>query len=322
MTRTVLVADIGGTNTRIGLAQNGVLLPDSIRRYRNAEHSGLDQALARYADDSQMPALDGICVDIAGPVEAGAGRLTNLDWTLREDLLRAWTGAGAAKLINDLQAQGYGAGLVPADKLRTIAGGAEDPGTRTSLIVNVGTGFNAVVVHDGPDGKLVPPAEAGHGTLPVQSAADLRLSEMIRADHGFAAVEDVLSGRGLERVYHWVTSEAGQPERRSAQDILRDAETDPDGPSAAALRVFARFLGVVSGDLALAHLPFAGIYLVGGLAVALAPKLESLGFTEALRSKGRFSKLVARIPVQAIEDDYAALRGAAQHMDTQLLRGI
>lgn len=320
MTRHVLVADIGGTNTRIGLAQDGALRPDSIRRFRNAEHSGLDRVLEIYGAEADLPALDGICVDIAGPVEAGAGRLTNLDWTLREDLLCTWSGARKAALINDLQAQGYGAGLVPADKLRRIAPGAETPTTDTSLIVNVGTGFNAVVVHNGSDGKYVPPAEAGHGALPVESAADLRLCEMIRADHGFAAVEDVLSGRGLERVYRWLAQEAGQPDSRTAHAILAEADVDPDSLSAQATGVFARYLGRVSGDLALAHLPFGGIYLVGGLAVALAPKLDGLGFTEALRSKGRFSKLVSRIAVHAVEDDYSALRGAADHMDALLRR--
>lgn len=322
MTRHVLVADIGGTNTRIALAQDGALRPDSIKRFRNAEHSGLDHALERYTASTEMPALDGICVDIAGPVEAGAGQLTNLDWTLREDLLCTWSGAGRAALINDLQAQGYGAGLVPADKLRRIAPGAEKPATNTALIVNVGTGFNAVVVHDGPDGTHVPPAEAGHGALPVDSEADLRLCQMIQADYGFAAVEDVLSGRGLERVYRWVTIEAGQPDKLTAPDILASADAAPDGLAAQATAVFARYLGRVSGDLALAHLPFGGIYLVGGLAVALAPKLEALGFTDALRGKGRFSKLVSRIAVSAVEDDYAALRGAANYMDAHLRRDV
>lgn len=31
-----LVSDVGGTNTRIGLCRGGVLLPDTVRRYRNA----------------------------------------------------------------------------------------------------------------------------------------------------------------------------------------------------------------------------------------------------------------------------------------------
>ena len=43
MTQTIdltLVADIGGTNTRVALASGPTLQPGSIRRYRNAEAEG------------------------------------------------------------------------------------------------------------------------------------------------------------------------------------------------------------------------------------------------------------------------------------------
>lgn len=315
MSRLALLADIGGTNTRVGLSTDGQLRLDSIRRFRNADHTGLDHVLESYRSVQEVPDLAGICVDIAGPVRKGAGRLTNLDWALAEDLLRDWSGAPFAALINDLTAQGHGVVDAPASSLRQIVRGAEHPEGTSRLIVNVGTGFNAVAVHDSPGGVIVPSAEAGHGALPVQSDEDLRLCRMIEADHGFAAVEDVLSGRGLERCYRWVTSEDGAETRMPAHQILAELDANPNGPAARAVRVFVRILGKVTGDLALNHLPFGGIYLVGGVATALAPRLAELGFVEALQAKGRFSDLVSQFAVHAVEDDYAALRGAAHYLN-------
>jgi glucokinase len=44
-------------------------------------------------------------------------------------------------------------------------------------------------------------------------------------------------------------------------------------------------MGHVIGDLALSHLPFAGIYLVGGVSRAFTPWLDEFGFAEAFRPR-------------------------------------
>ena len=72
-------------------------------------------------------------------------------------------------------------------------------------------------------------------------------------------------------------------------------------------------LGRVAGDLALVHLPFQGLYLIGGVARAFSPYFAK-GFTTAFRDKGRFSDFMDDFPVYIIEDDYAALEGCADHL--------
>jgi glucokinase len=73
----------------------------------------------------------------------------------------------------------------------------------------------------------------------------------------------------------------------------------------------------VSGDLALQNLPFGGLYLVGGVARAIAPYLDQFGFAEAFFAKGRFADFMRNFPVSVIEDDYAALIGSAQFLRSQ-----
>ena len=43
-----LVADVGGTNTRVALANGGVLQSDSVHRYHNADQSGVAEILQDY----------------------------------------------------------------------------------------------------------------------------------------------------------------------------------------------------------------------------------------------------------------------------------
>ena len=316
--RLTLIVDIGGTNTRVAQAHNGQLDDASIKRYRNADFEGLDAVLSTYRAQVDWRDPEGVCVDIAGPIHDGKGTLTNLDWTLEEPLLAQWTGAQHAALINDLQAQGHSVADLPATALIPVTKGKDGPEHATRLVVNVGTGFNAAVVYDGPNGRMVPASESGHANMPIRTEEDLRLCRFVETAHGFPAIEDVLSGRGLERVYHWVSTEAGTPHILHAAEIMDAAKAEPQGLAAQAKAVFARILGTVTGNLALVHLPFGGIYLVGGVVRAMAEDLPALGFTEAMRDKGRFSGLVGNFNVVAIDDDYAALRGAARHMDARL----
>ena len=107
-----LVADIGGTNTRVALARGTEVLPDSVRRYANASADGLPTLLRRYLDELAPGDLTGACVAVAGPVRDGVGEITNIDWTFDRDMLGAITGARKLAVLNDLQAQGHALGLV------------------------------------------------------------------------------------------------------------------------------------------------------------------------------------------------------------------
>lgn len=310
-----LVADVGGTNTRVALAREGVVDRASIRRFANAGNPGLDAILRDYLSDRGGPAVAGACVAVAGPVDGDEARLTNLDWTIGRDGIQAATGARRIAVINDLQAQGHALDHIAADCLRPVIAPAAAPRAATpQLVIGVGTGFNAAVVHDGPAGRLVTASECGHATLPVRSEADLGLMRFVETAHGFAGVEDVLSGRGLERLHAWAAREAGRDEGRDASAIMAAIGTGGDAVAEATGAAFVRLLGTVAGDLALIHLPLGGIYLIGGVARAFTAHLERFGFARAFRDKGRFSPLMAEFPVSIIEDDYAALTGCARRL--------
>jgi len=303
-----LVADVGGTNTRIALANGVHVAQDSIRSFRNTDYASLYDVIAHYGPTDATA----VCVDMAGPVGNGVGKLTNLSWVVSEQELRARLSVEKAFLINDLQAQGYALNQLQPSETQTILPGPDaENGTR--LVVNVGTGFNASPVYHIQGRPFVPENEAGHIGLAVPQGLDPLVLNTFAESDGFLSVEDILSGRGLARlVAKFAPNYAGKP-----MDVFPDFAAHPTADLETALRTFASVLGAVAGDLALAHLPRGGIYLVGGVAMGAAPLLDQLGFAQAFRAKGRFSEFMNEFSVHANLDPMAALTGCAVALQAQ-----
>ena len=129
MSERHLLADVGGTNTRVGLADARGLLPDSVRIYENAGFDGLAPLLAAYLCETEPGPIDALCAGVAGPVRDGDAQLTNHDWFIAAADLAAATGAARVRLINDLQAQGYALDDVPPAARVPLFDGAPPPPT-------------------------------------------------------------------------------------------------------------------------------------------------------------------------------------------------
>ena len=309
-----LVADIGGTNTRVALADGRNVLEPTIRRYANSDFPGLESVLRRYISDEGGVDPIAACVAVAGPVRDGRATMTNLDWAIDKTTLARATKAETVAILNDLQAQGHALGFLDPGNIRTILPAPASSAQAAKLVIGVGTGFNAAPVFDLDGGRIVTPSESGHANLPIRNEMELRLCQFVSNAHGFPAVEDVLSGRGLERVYAFLGNEAGDPREAAAHDIMAGCADRSDPRAVAAAKLFTRILGTVCGNLSLIQLPFGGVYLVGGVARAFAPHLTEFGFGDAFRDKGRFAGFMANFAVHVIEDDYAALTGSAAHL--------
>jgi glucokinase len=310
-TGLTLVADVGGTNTRCALALGPSVRADSVRRYANAEHPGLAQVLQRYIADEAAAAPAAVCVAVAGPVKGDRASLTNLDWDIDGAELAAAVGAARVAILNDLQAQGHALGHIDPALIRTVLPfPPAEPGA-ARLVIGVGTGFNAAPVFEAPGGRVVPASESGHVTLPVRGPEEQRLADFVAREHGFPAVEDVLSGRGLAHVYDWLAAEAGQPGGLKGAEIMARLSAGSDPLAERAVRQMVRTLGAVAGNLALIQLPFGGVFLIGGMSRALTPWFDRFGFAESFADKGRFGPFMSQFGVGVVEDDYAALTGCA-----------
>ena len=55
-----------------------------------------------------------------------------------------------------------------------------------------------------------------------------------------------------------------------------------DAIAAHAARLYTRILAQTLADLALIHLPYGGIYLIGGMSRAMTPHFAAFGLTQAV----------------------------------------
>lgn len=147
------------------------------------------------------PRIEAVCVAVAGPVSGGQARLTNRDWSFSEQRLLELTGAGRARLINDLTALGYATPALSGDAAGFLTAppqAASSNGQR--LVVNAGTGFNVCAVKVLPSGGIAClEAEEGHTRLPLSIATPLAeaLGTTIPAAAArFESVEELFAGRG------------------------------------------------------------------------------------------------------------------------------
>lgn len=318
-----LLADIGGTNTRVALANGTHVLPDSVARFANAEYKARGQDIADILADylkTSGQTVSGVCVAAAGPVQDGEANMTNLDWVIDADKLQRATGAKQTAILNDLQAQGQALGHIAPSKLRLVTDGPKAPGAM--LVVGLGTGVNAAPVHGAGAARVVPPSECGHVNMPVRSEEDLALMRFVesllaaRGEVAHCGVEEVLSGRGLINLHAFAAEQAQEPAAATSAQVFADLDKGhPVATHAAAL--YTRILAQTLADLALIHLPYGGIYLIGGMARAMTPHFSRLDLTGHFRETRRVDLLENDFSITVVEDDFAALTGCAAYLAAQ-----
>ena len=305
-----LLADIGGTNTRMALSDGKTVRSDTITRFKNADYAEFTDIVRRYMADAGIMGVDRACVAAAGPGVDGRAEMTNLDWTIASADIAAASNAAQVGLLNDLQAQGHCLTSLHTGDYETVLRGTHAPRPNdTQIVIGMGTGFNAAPVYHTEHGTFVPPAEIGHARIAVADDTQIKVAKYVNKTDGFISNEHILAGRGLERIDAALNNRTD----RSAADIMAAAGAG-DATAIHVAQTQASFAGGVYGDMALATLPLGGIYLIGGVARALTPYLASDVFANAFRAKDRFSEFNAQFSVHVILDDFAALKGCASYI--------
>jgi len=318
----ILAGDVGGTKTSLALYRREArgLLRDRMATYRSREHEGLDSILRDFL--SGGPSVERACVGVAGPVEDGRCRLTNLDWEVDEASLRRTLGVRDAYLVNDLQATASSLPFLQKPDRATIQEGAADPrGNMAVLAAGTGLGEGFLVGYG--TGYIPLASEGGHVDFAPRDEREMRLHAFLRAKHGRVSVERVLSGPGLHDVYRFLREEerleeepgiAAEIDGREPQHaIVRHGLAGGAGACAETVRIFCSLYGAEAGNLALQYLATGGVYLGGGIAPAILPALRGGGFLAAFLDKGRMRNLLSRVPVMVILDPAAPLLGAASY---------
>ena len=303
-----LVADVGGSNTRLALSVGSVIRQDTVKRYENSTVACLEDILNSYVANLSFPSIDGICVAVAGPTQRDCAELTNINWAIHKTALQKISKTAKIGIINDMQAQAYAINALDYKDVVHLFGSKEINKQKPILVCGIGTGFNIALRIPTAHGVIVPPAEAGHTRLPVRNETEQKIVNHLVQKNGFAEVEEVISGRGIALVNEVLYPKSAL----SARDIIQSGQTHPEAGHV--IDVLCGFTGSYLGDLALTTLPYGGIFLIGGLARALRSFINKNNFGLAFCDKGRFSEMNNSFGVHLIVDDFAALKGCLAYL--------
>ena len=308
------MADIGGTNTRLGVVTNGVLT--DLRKHSTGTLADLRAALHTLRDEIGTDPLAVVAAG-AGPVRDGRIRLTNANLDLSEEELARATGSKHTFVINDFTAAAWSVAEITGADVEVLQG-TEEPSNGTRLVVGPGTGLGVGALLYSEGHYHTVSGEGGHmGLSPrhrrevdVFDAARHLVPECFFGDSLTLEAEMFLSGTGLPILYQAVAMAEGQTAQvRPAKDILQDARDGIDACAVKTARMFTEHLGAIMGDLAVAMVPKGGVFLVGGVAEKNR-WLFGQDFLRAFNAGGRFDDLRQSMNLYVSEQEEFGIVGA------------
>lgn len=319
---TVLAVDVGGTHTRAAIAASDGRQCAILReqRYLSAEYPDLLPIVRDFLAAGDERPTHG-CIAVAGPIMDGGRRVrvTNLPWQLDSETLRTALGFARLSFINDFAAVGLGIAALGEDDLVALQSG-EPQAQAPRAVIGAGTGLGQALLVWRDGGYAVLPTEGSHADFAPQSDIQIEMLRALQREFGHVSYERLVSGPGLVYLYRFLRARDAAP----AADLTRVApDRDPAAAVAAAalagsdplavraLDEFTRLYGAQAGNLALASLPFGGLYVAGGIAPKILDKLRDGTFLAAFNAKGRMEAVTRRIPVHVVTHPNPGLLGAA-----------
>jgi glucokinase len=306
----LLVADLGGTNTRLAIFENGSLKRNSIRKIKSSTISSVKNILER--DDLEISTVDAICFAVAGQVSKDQAKLTNLKWSIDLEDLQKLNPIAAVFLINDLEASVYSISSLQNDQMTFIQRGCNGNGRYS--ILSPGTGLGEAIWIEEKT-KIVLSTEGGHSDFAPRNELEWGLYQYLNCKYDHVSYERVLSGKGLEDIYAYLLEINQMPYRPIlASEIAASTDSLADQTK----KIFFSILGAEASNLALKSLSMGGVYIGGGIVPKMITEQYIKEIVDSFCFKGRFNDLLKTIPLCIIHDEYVSLDGAGKYAEKML----
>jgi glucokinase len=349
----VLAGDIGGTNTGLAIVQRdsrGVYKILAREAYSTQKLKGLeeaiDDALVKFKDIVPQEQLDGICISVAGPVEANYCKTTNIDWDVDGNAIADHTGIQTL-LINDFSAVCYGIPLLDPEnpeeltKLYHPDGSFPSPkdflvDLRVQAVIGAGTGLGCGYLIREQGRYIAFPTERGHadfgGYDDISREIQKYHHEKIGKNPG---AEQFVSGRGIANIFEYLAKEKEKSDLPLHKEILGlstydqapaiSKNVDNDELCKRTMEIFVEMFARVAMSTAVSYIPKGGLFLAGGIAAK-----NKKFFIEGDRFMKYFlnnymhsiAPLLKEIPVYIVEDYKISLFGAAYGFHSLQARSI
>lgn len=321
----ILAGDIGGTKTILALyeVEDGSWRCVKKKRFSSSAFQTFSELLDLFLSDAENIQVSAACIGVAGPIVDGNSTTTNLPWVLNKTEIGTQLRIQNVKLLNDLESTAWGVLELPEHNFSELNPHAE-PREGNIAILAAGTGLGeSIITWDGVK-HYVMATEGGHADFAPGTEQEIALLQHLRERYPeHVSYERLLSGEGLTNIYQFLKESDRAPaqpeierqmtERDPAAVIGEAGVAGSDALCVEALNIFCRIYGAEAGNLALKCLPYAGVYLAGGIASKILPFLEKGAFMQGFLAKGRYRQVLEKMSVKVCTNPEAALLGAASY---------
>ncbi|HEY4052251.1 MAG TPA: glucokinase [Terriglobales bacterium] len=319
----ILAGDIGGTKCNFTLfeAGDGVLHP--IFRHtlptRNAASFEvlLDQLRAQAERQGHELELTAAAFGVAGAVVGDRVLSSNLPWPVEKKAIADALQLSPEKivLLNDLVAAAASLAHLKNEDLLKLNDGTREERAPMALIA-AGTGLGEAILFWDGQRYQISPSEASLTDFAPRNDREFLLLQSLRHRMPRVVTEEIVSGRGFRAIHQIIFPGVqhaffDEPGVDAAAIITQQAFAGSCAACVETLQIWTEAYGAEAGNMALRILPFGGVYVAGGIAVKILPKLKDGGFVRAFSDKMKLSSALAKIPIYVILNEEAPVIGAA-----------
>ena len=305
-----LVADVGGTNTRIALFNEQTCEFGQMQAFRNRDYPRLQDLVNRWlATLEQRP--NHACIAIASPLDGDQVRMINMDWAFSRREFAEDCGIELIGWINDFVGNAHALPyLQPTDRVEIRSGGGRP--LKKLAAVGPGTGLGGATVQEIAGTWRANACEPGHAGLSPATDEELAVFAALLRQVDNVYAELLVSGPGLLRLYQTLAMVRDQEAGASSPSEVSDmALAGEDALARDSLKMFCALLGSACGDFVLSNGAYGGLYLAGGIVPHMIPFLQASDFLLRLCDKGAMTVVLEQVPVYAITAEQPGLLGAA-----------
>lgn len=317
----ILSGDVGGTKCNLALfsRKNGKMEIIYRQRFASKDFSTFGTIVKEFSRHAGpylgSERIEAAGFGIAGPVVNNRIHATNLPWVIDAETLAQELNVKPIVLMNDLGAWGHSIDHLAPEEMVVLNAGKPQPGGTRALIA-AGTGLGqSILFWDGTRYRVVP-SEGGHSDFAPRTPQQIELLKVMSRRYPQVSWELILSGRGFRTIHEFLAPTVRHP-------VFEDPDADPapfitkSGLDKSCpicvqtLDLWTVLYGAEAGNLALKVLALGGMYVCGGIAIKILPKMKDGSFFESFKDKWQFSNLLSEIPVSVVLNEDAPLIGAA-----------
>lgn len=329
----ILAGDVGGTKSNLGLFLNEGTALRSVfqRRLATRDYPGFEALIEAFLQQAKeanaslnRASIDAAGFGVAGVVTGGRHYSENLPWILDSAALSGSLKLKNVQLLNDLAATALSLDRLPADDLVILSSGTPVPNA-TRGVIAAGTGLGEALLFWNGERYQVAPAEGGQSDFAPRTEREIQLLSHLRGQLSHVSCEEIVSGRGFRRIHEFLNPAVRHESFESsganpASDITQRGLAGSCNVCVEALGFWVEIFGGATGNFALQTMPLGGIFIAGGIAAKILPKLQDGIFFQSFCGAGKLAQVMARVPITVVVNEDAPMLGAAYEALRQLQR--